>query len=520
MKTKASRVRRWTLIGLALSLFIPVLAACSQSKDLNDPANRRTLRIGTMYGSKQDESYFRQQFTDLFEFSHPGIDIEIVPAVDWSQQQFDNMDENGNYKQPDTLGKVKEIMTGSQPVDVMIFDFSLLSSLVNENLLKQLDPLLKEDKIDVNAFVPTVIDGIREQGNNNIYALTPTFMPFALYYNKKLFQQAGVTPPHDGMSWDDVFTLAKQMTKGTGKDAVFGFSFSQWGGSGENYYDIQNFAAPLQLKLYDDKAEKMTVDTPQWQNLWQTVYDLYKAHVVPHQEDMNVDMPTDGKPQQYNPYQGRLFMNGRVAMTVGEYGMINDIQQMNDNADKLKIQKLDWDVVTVPFHSSVPNVGAPTNLSSLAGINVKAQNQDDAWEFVKFMNGEEWAKLKSRSTYEMPARTDFIKVREGMNYNVQAFTKMKPAQMPGSSPAEQRLLQEKPNLNMMQQLVNQAYMSVFQGQRSVKEALEYLDTKGNDLLQKIKTNPNGPIDGIFDDVYGGGGGKPLDSASAEAVPAK
>ncbi|MBW5444766.1 extracellular solute-binding protein [Cohnella sp. CFH 77786] len=518
MKHEASRVRRWTLIGLALSLFIPLLAACSPTKDPNDPANRRTLRIGTMYGSKQDETYFRQQFTDLFEYSHKGIDIEIVPAIDWSQQQFENMDDDGRFKQPDTLGKVKEIMSGTNPVDVMIFDLNLLGSLVNENMLKQLDPMLKEDKIDVNAFVPSVIEAIRDQGNGNLYALTPTFMPSALYYNKKLFQKMGVTPPKDGMNWDEVFALARQMTKGTGKDAVFGFSFNQWGGTGENYWDIQNFAAPLQLKLYDDKAEKMTVNTPQWQNLWETVYKLYKDHIVPHQEDMNVEPPADGK-YRYNPYQGRLFMTGRVAMTIGEYGMINDIQQMNDNADKLKIEKLDWDVVTVPFHASVPNVGVNTQLSSLAGINAKAQNQEDAWEFVKFMNGEDWAKFKSRSTYEMPARVDYIKPREGMNYNMQAFTKMKPAPMPGSSPAEQRLLQEKPNLSMMQDLVQRAYSSVFQGQRSVKEALEYLDTKGNELLQKIKTNPDGPIEGIFDDVYGGGGPKPFDAGTAEAVPA-
>lgn len=516
MKNAKSRVRRWTLIGLTLSLFVPLLAACN-SGNSNDPENRRTLRIGMVSGSKQDESWMRQQYTDLFEFSHEGIDIELVPAIDWTQQQFDNMDNDGRYKQPDQLAKVKEIMTGSNPVDVMIFDLNLLGSLVNENLLKQLDPMLKEDKIDVSEFVPTVIDGIREQGNNNIYALTPTFMPSALYYNKKLFTQAGVTPPRDGMSWDEVFALAKQMTKGTGKDAIFGFSFNQWGGTGENYWDIQSFAAPLQLKVYDDKAEKMLVNTPQWQSLWQTVYGLYKDHVVPHQDDMNYDQPADGA--KYNPYQGRLFLNGRVAMTIGEYGMINDIQQMNDNADKLKIDKLEWDVVTVPFHSSVPGVGASTSLSSLAGINTKARNQEDAWEFVKFMNGKEWAKFKSRSTYEMPSRIEFIKEREGMNYNVQAFTKMKPAPWPGSSPAEQRMLQERPNLYMVQDLMQRAYSSVFQGQSSVQEALKNLETKGNDLLQKIKANPDGQIEGVFDDVYGSPGGKPIDGVFSEAVPA-
>lgn len=505
MKSTTSRIRRWMLISLSLSLFVPLLAACN-SGNANDPENKRTLRIGTLYGSKADETYFRQQYTDLFEFSHKGIEIEIVPAIDWSQQQFENMDEDGRYIQPDQLAKTKEIMTGTNPVDVMIFDINLLGPLVQDNMLKQLDPLLKEDKIDVNAFVPSVMNSIRDQGNGNIYALTPTFMPSALYYNKKLFTDMGVTPPQDNMSWGDVFNLARQMTKGTGKDAIFGFSFSQWGGSGENWYDLQNFAAPLNLKMYDPTGEKMTINTPQWKNLLNTVYKLYEDHIVPHQEDMNAfyEQPSDGK-YRYNPYQGQLFLNGHVAMTVGNYGMINDIQQMNENADKLKVDKLDWDVVTVPYHDAYPDVGAMTSFSSLSGINAKAQNLDDAWEFVKFMNSEERAVFTSRSTYELSSRTAFIKPREGMSYNIDAFTKMKPAPTPNGSPAEQQLLQERPNLNLIQDVFNQVYNSIFQGQRTVDEALTFMETKGNDLLQKIKTNPKGQIDGVYDDIYPGGG---------------
>lgn len=507
MKRSVNRVRRWTLIGLALSLFIPLLAACSQSKDLNDPENRRTLRIGLVSGSKQEESWIRQQYTDLFEFSHPGIEIEIVPAIDWAQQQFENFDENGRYREPDRITKVKEIMTSTSPVDVMIFDFPLLGPLVEENLLLQLDPLMKKDNLDPSVFVPAVMDAIRAHGNNNIYALAPTYNPSALFYNKKLFQDKGVTPPRDGMSWDEVFALARQVSGGTGENAVFGFAFNQWGGTGEYFWDIQNFISPLQLKLYDDNAEFMTVNSPQWKNIWDTVYQLHKDRVLPTQEDMYREPPMrDGK-YRYNPYQGRPFMNGKVAMTIGEYSMINDLQQLNDNAEKLGMEKIDWDVVTVPYHTAAPGIGVNSSISTLAGINTKAQNQEDAWEFVKFMNGEEWAKFKSRSTYELSTRTAFIKVREGMSYRVEAFTQMQPAPYPGSSPQEQRLKQERPNLYLVDDLVNQVYMSVFQDQRTVDEALEYLEKKGNELLQKIKANPDGQIEDPFGEGQNGNDAK-------------
>ncbi|MFC5403096.1 ABC transporter substrate-binding protein [Cohnella soli] len=499
---KKKMTRKWMLSGMALSLLVPTLAACSTDKG-KDSDVRRTLRIGTMSGSKQDEIWFRQQFTDMFELTHDGIDIEIVPAIDYTENQFE--DQSKQQEQPDPLEKVKAIMTGNNPVDVMIFDMSMLSPLVNENLLKQLDPLMKENSIDPNDFVPAVIDSIKEQGNNFVYALTPTFTPSALYYNKKLFQKVSAEMPKDGMSWDDVFNLARRMKSGTGKDAVYGFSFNQWGGS-ENFWDLQNFAAPLQLKMYDDKAETMTVNTPQWEAVWKTFSDLYKDHVTPRQEDMNAmysEPKTDGR---NNPFQGQLFLNGKVAMTIGGYDLINQIEQYNDNADKLKLERLDWDVVSVPFHAGHEGVGGSIYLNNLSGINSKAANPDDAWEFVKFMNGKEWSKLKARSTYEMPARKEFVKVREGLSYNVDAFTKVKPAPMLQSSLKEQKLLREKPNLYMVTELGNRFYMEVMQGKKSVKEGLAGWETKGNDLLQKIKTNPKGQIDGVFDDVYGGGGG--------------
>lgn len=504
------RIRKWTMTGLTLSLLVPTLAACNTSKE-SEGDNRRTLRIGTMYGSKQDETYFRQQFTDMFEFTHNNIDIEVVPAIDYSEMQFE--DQSKEREQPDPLERVKAIMTGTNQVDVMIFDMSMLGQLVNENLLKQLDPMLKEEKIDTTEFVPAVIDGIKDAGNGFLYALTPTFQPSALYYNKKLFSKAGVEPPKDNMSWDDVFNLAKRMKSGTGKDAVFGFSFNQWGSS-ENFWDLQNFAAPLQLRMFDEKAETMTVNTPQWEAVWKAVTDLYKDHVTPRQEDMQYDQP-QGENVRYNPFQGRLFLNGKVAMTIGDYSMINEIQQMNDNAEKLKIEKLDWDVVTAPFHAGMTGVGGSMYMGSLSGINATAANPDDAWEFVKFMNGKDWAKLKSRSTYEMSARKEFVKVRDGMSYNVEAFTKLKPAPQLNSNLKDQQLLREKPNLQMVTELGSRAYSEVIQGKKTVKEALAQWETKGNDLLQKIKTNPKGQIDGIFEE--NGEGMSPEKRAVMEAA---
>ncbi|MBB6729582.1 ABC transporter substrate-binding protein [Cohnella zeiphila] len=506
MTTKSlsgTQARRWAALGMTAAVLVPLLAACN-SKNENDPNNRHTLRIGTMYGSSQDESYFRQQYTDLFEFSHPNIDIEIVPAIDYTETQFD---QTPDKPQPDPVEKVKEIMTGDNPVDVMILDNpAILGELVQDNLLKQLDPLLKEDKIDTNDYVSAVIDGIKDQGNGQLYALAPTYSPSALFYNKKAFSKAGVEVPTGSPTWDDVFNMAKRLKTGTGKDTQFGFAFNPYG-YGNGYYDVVNYAAPLQLKMYDDKAEKMTVNTPQWQNVWTTITDLYKNHVLPSNEDLQVDQPAATDKDVYNPYLNQPFYNGKLAMVIGSYSMINEIETYNKNYQKFKgMEPLDWDVMPVPTFAENPGVSSYIYLSSLSAINAKAQNPDDAWEFVKFMNGKDWGKLRSRSSYDMPTLKEFIKVKDGMSYNIDAFTQVKPF-LSSDSFKQQELQQDRPNLSYIDQLAQVEYNKVIQNQKSVKEALAEFETKGNELLQRIKLNPKGQLDtsGILDDVYGGGG---------------
>lgn len=504
MTNRNARIRKWTLAAMSAAILIPTLAACT-SKNEDDPNNRRTLRIGTMYGSQQDESYFRQQFTDMFELTHSNIDIEIVPAIDYTEQQFEQPDPN--KPQPDPLEKVKEIMDGDNPVDVMIIqDPSLLGSLVQDNLVKPLDPMLKEDKIDTSAYVPSVIEGIKQVGDGQLYALAPTYSPSALFINKKSFAKANVEVPTSAMTWEDVFNLARRLKTGTGKDAQFGFTFNQYGYS-SGYYDIQSYVAPLQLKMYDDNAEKMTVNNPQWENAWTTITNLYKDHVLPSNEDLQVDQPQTDKDVVYNPYQQQPFFSGKVAMVIGNYSMISDIETYNKNYQKFKgAEALDWDVLPVPTFAENPGVSQYINLNTLAAINAKAENPDDAWEFVKFMNGEEWGKLRSRSSYEMPTLTEFVKPKDGMTYNIDAFTQVKPF-LSTNSWKDQQLNQERPNLYLIQQLASMEYDKVIQGQKTVKEALAEFETKGNDLLQKIKLNPKGQIDttGILDGVYGGGG---------------
>lgn len=105
--------KSWGFALASLLVAIPALGACTDGPESNDK-ERRTLRIGMMYGSKESESYYRQQMTDMFEVDHGNIDIEFVYGIDYTDMQFATEEER-KKQDIDPQAKFKELLTGNNP---------------------------------------------------------------------------------------------------------------------------------------------------------------------------------------------------------------------------------------------------------------------------------------------------------------------------------------------------------------------------------------------------------------------
>ncbi|WP_235847601.1 ABC transporter substrate-binding protein [Paenibacillus tuaregi] len=478
MKNGFKKTYKILATSLAAVMLTGMIAGCSSGSN-TDNDKPKVLRIGMTYGGGGNDQYFRQQFTDVYEYTHPNVTIEIVPAVNYDQMRYS---ENQNNEQPDVIKSLKGLMTGSNPVDVVVADTSTLKRLIDENMLKQLDPMIQEDKFDTSDMVPSVIDGIKQIGNNNIYAFSPTFSSSALFYNKDIFKKAGVEMPKDDMTYDEVFNLARRVAKGQGKDRVYGFSFNRYNGS-TAYDDLSRYSDALQLKYFDAKAEKMTMNTPQWEKLLSTIAQLRKDKILFESQQNNQQN------QVYNPVESDTFMSGKTAMVIGDVNLVNELKSLSDAAKtNKKIKSFDWDVVTVPTHPEKPGIGGDVYLSNTMAINATAPNPETAWDFIKFLNGPEWAKIKARSTtYDMVSRKSFIKPLNGMNYNVAAFYKLKP--VPPLSSNDEKLYTDKPGLYSVRYVGQTIIQDVIDNKKTPKEALQAWETKGNQMLLEIKKNP-------------------------------
>lgn len=481
--------------SLVLALTVPLAAACTKAEK-KEMQGERTLRIASMFGGGDDGQYFRQQFTEVFEYANPNIKIEFVPTID-DKYRFGGGPQQGE-KMPDPYEKLKEAMQGDNPPDVVMVDFGHLPELVSSSLLAPLDPLIQKDKFDTSDIVPAVLDGIKSASTDGkLYALAPTFQSSALIYNKKLFQDAGVTFPTDNMTWQQVFDLGKRLSKPEGDKPIYGFNFNTQSNGGDIYWAMQTYTQPLQLRTFDEKGEKMTVGgSEQWEKVWNAMIQLQKDKVMP--EAIDYSQPGNrAKMVQRDPnmpFAYDDFMSGRLAMSIINYGWLQQIINANKNAANYKgYTPIEWDVVSMPSHPEAPGVGGQMWMNGIMGINQKAQNQADAWKFISFINGEDWARLKSYSTYQMVSRKKYIKPPGGATFNIAAFYGSKPV-LPSMS--DQKLYMENQYFGQVagnvQQLGQQYFMQALQGKLTVKEALNKWQTDGDAALKQFKENPNSP----------------------------
>lgn len=468
---------RWIAGLLVLGFLFPLIAACSGNNEEENAGNdnkERVLRIGTMYGGGYaNDPWFRQQYLELFEFSHPNITIEFVEAVSQEDMQ------NGEIV--DAVEAMKEIMTGDNPPDVVMLNYEQMDPFVDENLLKPLDANITKDKFDIDGIVPSILEALKEKGDGKIYALAPYFSSSVLVYNKKMFDEANISYPTDGMTWDDVFTMARSLSKDKGDGTrQYGFAFTRHQYD-EPYWQMETYAAPLQLRIFDTEVEKMTVNSESWAQVWGTVAELYRDQVLPpgqSYEDQQAFTESTG------PYDYDNFLSGKVAMSLAQS---YDIQEFI-NAERYggpDFEMFDWDIVTYPVHSSAPGVGGNVWMDGLMGINAKAQNERDAWEFLKFINGEQFAEVKSRGSQYLVTRQKYIKPIEGKEYNIEAFTKIKPVQREGY----EDLYTKYPNIGQVFSLGQQKFKEVLDEKMDVSQALQQWEVEGNQLLEDMRNNP-------------------------------
>lgn len=512
MQMKRSKLLSVLMVVLLMGA---LLAGCFNAQPAANDNEPKVLKI-------LGNSWSVNELSQLFEVSRDNVTVELIDLEKLrAEKERELREQSGDdqmYPIIDMFELVRDAMTGPNPPDVVyIDDQSILPKLAEEGLLSPLDSFITKDKFDIEKIAPAVREGIKELGGGTLYALAPTYHSSALFYNKDIFDKRGISYPTDGITWDEMFNLARQLVHEENGEKKYGFSF----GWGNLHGQISMYSQPLGISMYDEDYKTFTVNTPEMERMWSTIVDLNHEGIIAPQYDWEKNQ----EPGKYKPYDDHDFIAGRAAMQIGSFHELRNIQNIFMGAnywgpDAVLPQAFEWDVVTVPVHPEAPDIGGNTYIQNLMGINATAENPDLAWQYISFINGERVAKVLAKRDYALPARTDLAQAPDGLNINLDAFTALKPAPTPDAG------LYQKFRGGSIWEIHDLGYRlseEVSKGDKTVSEALAEYQTKGQDILDRLNQQLE---DGTLGEDGGGIGiphlpieQEPVDTLPIEEEPA-
>ena len=128
-----------------------------------------------------------------FEEKYPDIDVQLESV-------------------PQEYGTklLAQIAAGTAPDVIQVGDGDV-ARYVREGIVEPLDPYINGDNpLDMSIFYPGVASFGQVGGVT--YFLTKDYSPLVLYYNKDMFDEAGLEYPNENWTWDDLLNAAQKLT--------------------------------------------------------------------------------------------------------------------------------------------------------------------------------------------------------------------------------------------------------------------------------------------------------------------
>jgi len=378
------------------------------------------LSLG-VWGSPADLALY-EQAVKQFKAKNPAIDVEIISTPDFLP----------------FIQKLQTMLAAGNPPDVITLGNEWFPAFVSKGAFLELTPFLQADpEVKLDDYFPISIDILKYGGK--LYALPKDMGVDGLFYNKKLFDKAGLKYPDNTWKWADLLAAAQKLTvrDASGRTVQYG-----WTDSGLNLWPWvwQNGATFFDVER---NPTKCTITDPAAIEGLQFYYDLSLKHKV---------APNIAELQQV-PFRD-LFMSGRVAMIYDTVGA---------QASYVNIKDFEWGVAEMAMGKQRA-VGMTENGWAIVAMT---KNPKQAWQLVKWLAGPEGATIFTKGSKTIPAlkaltgdvQKPFL---DGVAYARPIFTSPKLLEMLAVFQAEQ------PAMAM--------------GQKSVKDTAEALCTKINAIL--------------------------------------
>lgn len=309
---------------------------------------------------QQSKPYW-DKLKETYEKEHPNVTIELVDLGSTDYMTVLTTELSGSGTDFDV---------------VSIKDVPGYATLVHKEVILPLNDYIERDGIDLEAYAGTTeqvtVDG-------QLYQMPFGSSFWVLYYNKDIFDAAGVDYPTNDMTFEEYDSLARAVTNTTFGEQVYGAHYHTWRSA------VQLFG------VLDGKHSILDGDYSFTKPYYEMVLNEEKDGVCQTYSDLK----TEGL------HYSAAFANGNVAM------MNQGTWYISTLIANLKSGEYDpelcgnWGIVKYP-HADGVEPGSTLGTISGVSITKECKNPEAAWEFVKWVSGEEGAAIMTECG-EFPA---------------------------------------------------------------------------------------------------------------------
>jgi multiple sugar transport system permease protein len=322
---------------------------------------RATETIVFWYGASQKERAAIEGLVADFHRAHPGIRVRAMLTPMAQIQQ-----------------KLLLSVAGGVPPDVVRFYTDLGGELMAREGLERVDHLARRDGVDLKAFYPVALQQNTFKGR--LYGMPWVLSPKALFYNRRLFREAGLDPDRPPRTWDELRSAALRLTKKDSRGNITQLGFGE--------------VFEFRCYLWQSGGELLSPDgrEPAWNSeTGVRTLEWWKRFADEQAGDFEQIQRFNS---QFSGAATDSFGTEKVAMRLDSPFRIPDLQ--------LYFPKLDYGIASIPTNGATVSEVVGNSLVIPRG----SRHVEAAWTFIKFATTREQQLKVCRASGRLPARID------------------------------------------------------------------------------------------------------------------
>ena len=414
-------MKRMFCLWILLVMAIATVIGCSSRS-----AEEVTTVTLSGWQSNPNETRLLEQVLNKFEATHPNIKVkhEVI---------------NDQY-----MDVIKTRLIGDAAPDVFYLDSFESTLLMKYDVLSPLDSYITSNFAAAD-FESNLLAAFRYKGK--IYGLPKDFSTLALFYNKKAFQEVGLTKAP--ATWDELLAYSKKLTLDTNRDGrIEQYGFGLAPELARQYFMIKAFGGEL-----IDGHGNAAFASPQSLKGLQLVIEQYRKDKSSAQaSDVGASSGSE------------IFGQGKAAMVIEGSWAIPYLKETFPNIDFATAE--------------VPTVGGKkgTIAYTVAYVmNKQTKHKQAAWQLISYLTGSEGMKAWASAGLALPTRKSVV---AALGYD----KKLLYAPFVAGA-AYATIWQAGENLPTIANNFNNQFVSALIGEQSLQQAMKQAQVTANKEIQ-------------------------------------